>query len=257
MSKHENGNEKSVAQNETVAREPAKRVKAAKPVKRSGFFATVFSHLAVATIAVIGVGAYMHWDDILTYTGSRVCSYDVLGKYAKTPVKVPPIDPKPAAPETTTETTTETTPAEEPKVEPAKDPKAEQKNSESSPKSAEEQKSAAPKAVAEIEKPKTPSFEDALQAARKQFWESDKAAVPAYEALIASKPKDADLQAEMANVYLKNEDKQKAIETFFNAGKMHIEQKQTKKTNAILDILKKISPEKSAELSKLLNTASN
>ena len=237
MSKQEEGKNISANQGEQTppersikrTAEPAKTVKVAKPVKRRGFFATVFSHLAVATIAVIGVGSYLHWDDILTYSGSRVCAYDVLGKYAKSTPKVPPIDAQAA---------------------PKKVPKGPEVK-------VGDDTTSAPKPVVETPKPKPPSFKNALQAARKQFWENDKAAVAAYEALVVSKPNNADLRAEMANVYYKNDLKQKAVQAFFEAGKLHAEQKNTKKGNAILEVLNKLAPEKSVELSKLMNTATN
>ncbi len=65
---------------------------APRPRKRRGLLSQIFSHLMFGAVAVVGVVSYLNWDNILKYTGSRVCSYDVLGKYASQPPKVPPIN---------------------------------------------------------------------------------------------------------------------------------------------------------------------
>ena len=224
-----------------------------KQPKRRGFLANVFSHLAVAAIAVIGVGSYVHWDEILNYTGSRVCAYNVLGKYAGTPVKLPPIDLKKPSNAESAKTSTQPEPAKDKpsKVKTPSDTKSEAETSAKKPKEQPEAKlEKKPKQVV-----KEKSFSDELQAARKQFWENDKAAVQAYEALVKKQPENADLRAEMANVYYKNGVTSKAADAFLSAGKMFITNKKPEKAKSIGDILKRISPEKSAQYLKLLNTA--
>jgi len=250
--------------------EPAKRApeRNTQPVhpapKRRGFLASVFSHLAVAAIAVIGVGSYIHWNDILNYTGSRVCAYDVLGQYAKGPVKVPPIDLKKSS--STAEKKLETSSISKPeaKTESTSDTIApattatlkKQSNATVAPQSVassvEKSKNSKPEKLS-----KTQSFTDALQAARKQFWENDKAAVTAYEGLVQKQPENADLRAEMANVYYKNGAKDKAVEAFFDAGKIFLVDKNVEKAKSIGEVLKRVSPQKSAEFSKLLNAQAN
>ena len=279
MSKEKNHKSSDIKSHEK--HEPAKRAPERKPQpvqaapKRRGFLASVFSHLAVAAIAVIGVGSYIHWNDILNYTGSRVCAYNVLGQYAKGPVKVPPIDLK-KAPETATDKSSEK-PVEkaEKSAETKPEAKAQSKSDAMAP--AADATTSTPKVQSEasitpkneagsVEKsqtkaleqqPKAQSFADALQAARKLFWQNDKAAVKAYEVLVQKQPKNGDLRAEMANVYYKNGFKDKAEETFFEAGKTFLADKNLKKAKSIAEILKRISPDKSAEFSKLLNAEAN
>ena len=87
-----------------------------KPPRRRGFFSSLFSHLFVALIAVIAVTSYMHWVDILKYTGSRVCGPNMLGKYSSQPAMVPPSSLQTPAPgqkkeQTTDKTSQQKTPA--------------------------------------------------------------------------------------------------------------------------------------------------
>ncbi len=241
---------------------PEKQAPVRKPQpKRRGFFATIFSHLAVAAIAVIGVGSYIHWDEILNYTGSRVCAYNVLGKYAIEPVKVPPIDLAKPATEPQKENASKSDDAasklkgvEAPKDNEAKVEKVEEKPQQPVKTDIKADDAAEKKPLAATDKK---AFDNALQAARKQFWENDKAAVEAYEDLVKKQPKNADLRAELANVYYKNGKTDKAIEMFFVAGKAFIMEKNANKAKGIVDVLKQVSPEKATELSKLINTATN
>ena len=287
--------------------------------KRRGFLASVFSHLAVAAIAVIGVGSYIHWNDILNYTGSRVCAYNVLGQYAQGSIKVPPIDLKKSQSKPESQATPNNS-AEKPEVKledkPAVKPQAKavpqapassEMNSQSEPRPKPEQ--AAPAKVTEMkaapqaevvvkgaektdvtpdqnpveesaqtgkkgrpsetqkqtesepaiskQQTRSESFTQALQAARKQFWQNDKAAVKSYEALVQRQPGNAQLIDEMANVYYKNGETEKAINAFYAAGEKYIGDKNIEKAREISAILKRISPEKSAEFSKLLKSATN
>lgn len=207
--------------------EPAKKAPRAspesKPRKRRGFFSQLFSHLMVAVLAVIGVAAYMHWRDVLTYTGSHVCSYDMLGKYASQPPKVPPIDlskpakapPAPAAPSAPPAT---------------KDNETAQKAPEKAPE-------------------KTESFDEALEVARKLFWAKDPTTAAVYEKLIVKNPDNADLQAELGNVYFKFDKKDQATSRFFQAGTLFAKQKNTAKVAEMVKILEKLAPLKAKELS--------
>jgi len=211
--------------------EPAKRapkvVVEAKPRRRRGFFSLLVSHLMVATIAVIGVGTYMHWNDILTYTGSRVCAYDVLGKYGGQTAKVPPIDlKKPEVNQTNKQTN---------------------KQSETQKQPAEE-KPQANNSPATIEKPGEPDFNKAWDEARKLFWKDAGTALAAYEKLLADHPDNADLRAETGNVYYKSGDTKKAVQKYLQAGKQYKQQKNPAKADEMMKILEKLAPEKAKEL---------
>ncbi len=202
--------------------EPAKRaplVVEPKPRRRRGFFSLLFSHLMVALIAVIAVSAYMHWTDILKYTGSRVCAYDVLGQYGTQPVKVPPVDLKKS-----------TTKKSEEKTESQKTPAEEKPQADTS---------STPENVL-----KRPGFKSALQAARKLFWAQDPSALAAYEKLVAENPENADLRAELGNAYFKMGKKDKAAQTYVEAAKQFARQKDNDKVVGIKNILKKFAPEK-------------
>lgn len=204
-----------------------------KPRKRRGFFSQLFSHLMVATIAVIAVAAYMHWRDVLQYTGARVCSYNVLGKYASQPPKVPPIDlTKPAKekPKQSTQSPVEKAPAKD------------------KPQDKSQDKPATTPVKAPV---KAQNFDDALEAARKLFWTKDPATAPAYEKLITKNPDNADLQAELGNVYFKLEKKDQATSQFFKAGKLYAKQKNPAKVAEMVKILEKLAPEKAKELSAI------
>ena len=208
--------------------EPAKRapkvVVEAKPRRRRGFFSSLVSHLMVAAIAVIGVGTYIHWTDILSYTGSRVCAYNVLGKYGgQTTAKLPPIDlKKPEASQTNKQSETQKQPAEE--------------------------KPQANNSPATTEKPGEPDFNQAWDAARKLFWKDAGTAIAAYEKLLADHPNNADLRFETGNVYFKSGDREKAIQMYLQAGKQYKQQKNTAKADEMMKILEKLAPEKAKEL---------
>ena len=192
----------------------------------------------VATLAVIGVAAYVHWDDVLKYTGSRVCSYNVLGKYASKPPKVPPIDLGDEAksqPQKQSETVT--APSTEVPVQKVQTPQ----KAPPAPKLADQQ---AEQTVKEV------PFAQALDAARKLFWANDPKTAPAYEELIARNPEDADLQAELGNVYFKLGEKDKAAGQYLKAGKLFARQKNTEKVSLMAKTIKKIAPEKAKELLK-------
>jgi len=194
-----------------------------KPRRRGGFFSSLVSHLMVALIAVIAVTTYMHWVDILKYTGTRVCAYDMLGQYAGQPAKVPPVDmKKPVTEKTKEKTTPQKTPAEE-------KPQADT--------------STAPK-----DNPQTDKFKQARDAARKLFWTESKSAIAAYEKLLADYPDNARLRAETGNVYYKNDMKQQAVEAYLVAAKGFIQQKDQAGTDEMIKVLQKLAPEKAKKL---------
>ncbi len=207
-----------------------------KPRKQRGFFSQLVSHFMVAVSAVIGVVTYAHWDDILKFTGSRLCSYDVFGKYATQPLKLPPIDL-----------------GNPPKEEASQSQEQEKSTEKSTEKSAEKNSdkkqltSKAPPAPQEndIEKP----FNVSLEAARKMFWAKDPATIKAYEKLIASNPGDADLQAELGNVFFKFKNNDQAAAQYLKAGKLFAKLGKTDKVLQMVKILEKISPESVKELS--------
>lgn len=213
-------------QNTKSQNQPAEK----KPKRRRGIFGTIFSHLMVAAFAVLAVSTYMHWVDILTYTSSKVCAYNVLGKYAPADAKsarqtspdpkVPPIDlSKPAAK------------ADKPPEQPAKE--TSQTDSNPAPPPASETKS---------------DLDTAWQAARKMFWDKDPATAKAYEKLIADFPEKAELRAELGNVYFKSGKRDQAVEMYLSAGKLFSAQENTAKAVEMKKILEKLAPEKAAEL---------
>lgn len=210
-----------------VARKPAREQ---KPRKRRGFFSQLFSHLMVALIAVIGVATYMHWNDILNYTGSRVCSYDMLGKYASQPVKVPPAGMSKPADEKT-----QSKAPPKPQDPPQDPPKA--KDSEQTDVTAKT-----------VPAPQETSFNDSLEAARKLFWAEDPSTPQAYEKLIAKNPENADLQAELGNVYFKFGKTDQAAKQYSSAGVIFSKLKNTEKVSEMVKILEKIAPEEAEKL---------
>ena len=193
-----------------------------KPRKRRGFFGQLFSHLMVAIIAVIGVAAYMHWSDILKYTGSRVCSYNVLGKYAGQSPKVPPIDLKKS--------------------------EADQSQKQQIPAEQKPQAESLPPPAASKTLPSVESFAARLEAARKLFWAHDPSTAVAYEKLIEENPDNVDLQAELGNVHFKFGRKQQAAQMYLQAGKQFAKQKNTAKVAEMIKTLERFAPEKAREL---------
>lgn len=213
-------------QDQKPAHEPAKRAPLSvekKPRKRRGFFSTIISHLMVAAIAVVGIGSYLHWDDILNYTGTRVCAYDMLGQYAGQKSKTPAIDLNKS---------------------PGNNTAVQQKKTE---KSVEQNSPAA--TPPQVESSSNATFASKLEAARKLFWNKEKSALAAYEKLFADNPDNAELQAELGNVYYKNDQKDKAIEMYLSAGKKFTAQKKTAKVTQMRDFLNKLAPEKAKTLS--------
>jgi len=198
-----------------------------KPPRRRGFFSSLFSHLMVALIAVIAVTTYMHWVDILKYTGSRVCAPNMLGQYSSQPAKVPAASLNKPAPEQTKEKTSEKstqqkTPAEE---------KPQADTSPSSNDSSTEQK-----------------FKQARDEARKLFWKKSELAIPAYEKLVAEYQDNAGLRVEIGNVYFKSDKKPLAVQAYLEAGKRFLQQKNAVKADEMIKILQKLAPEKAGEL---------
>ncbi len=176
--------------------------------KRRGILSQLFSHLMFGLVAVVSVVSYLNWENILKYTGSRVCNYDVLGKYASQPPKVPPIDlgkPAKAPP----------APPEAPKLEEEK------------------------------------SFAASLEAVRQLFWANDPETVATYKKLIAKNPDNADLQAELGNVYFKFGQKDQAADQYLVAGKLFANQANAAKLSGMVKILEKFAPEKAKELSSI------
>jgi len=207
-----------------------------KQPKRRGFFSSLISHLMVALIAVIAVSAYMHWTDILKYTGTRVCAYDMLGQYAGQPAKVPSVESK----------------------KPATDQSKELSKQQSDNKTIQQQTPAAQKPQADIspqakdtqanETSTQQEFKQARDAARKLFWAQNDTAIAAYEKLIAKYPDNAGLRAELGNVYYKNEKTSQAIEAYLAAAKMFTRQKNLARRDEMIEILQKLAPEKAAKL---------
>ncbi len=104
-------------------------------------------------------------------------------------------------------------------------------------------------AGAAIAKPEqVPSFAQALDAARKLFWAESPATVDAYKKLIATNPEDADLQAELGNVYFKMGQKNQAANQYLEAGRLYGKQKKSAKVAAMAKILEKIAPKKARML---------
>ena len=206
-----------------------------KPPRRRGFFSSLFSHLMVALIAVIAVSAYMHWTDILKYTGTRVCAYDMLGQYAGQPAKVPPVELKKPA-------------TEQSKEQPKELTKQQSSNKTIHQKApAEEKPQADTSSQAKVTSTQQ-EFEQARDAARKLFWTEDKSAVSAYEKLIVAYPDNAGLRAELGNVYYKNDKTPQAVDSYLAAAKMFTEAKNTARRDEMIKILQKLAPEKAAEL---------
>jgi len=198
-----------------------------KPRKPRGFFSQLVSHFMVAVSAVIGVVTYAHWDDILKFTGSRVCSYDVFGKYATQPLKLPPIDLDNPPKEEVSQSQGQEKPAE-------KKPDEKQLVAKAPPVPQEK----------DVEKP----FDVSLEAARKMFWAQDPATIKAYEKLIASNPGDADLQAELGNVFFKFKNKDQAAAQYLKAGKIFAKLGKADKVSQMVRILEKISPKSAKKL---------
>lgn len=208
---------------EPARAEPKSQPKSArKPQRRRGFFSQLFSHLMVAAIAVIAVSAYMHWTDILKYTGTRVCAYDMLGQYASQPAKVPPVDLKKPAPPAPKQSTKQQTPA-------AQKPQA---NTSPAIKST----------------PAAQNLKQARNAARKLFWTESATALTAYEKLVAEHPDNAGLRVELGHVYYKTGNNQQAVEAYLKAGKQFVAQKNTERTDEMIKTLEKLAPEKAREL---------
>lgn len=240
---------------------PAPRKAEKKSPPRRSFFRSLVSHLMVAIIAVLGVSAYVHWNDLLNYTGSRVCSYNVLGKYAPNAPKVPPIvTPKPEQKTPAPSTVTPTDPA----------PAAKQATQE--PKKADTTAAAEQKETAQKKTEKTTDAEEPspaakinpttgldadLEAARKLFWAKDKNAVSAYEALVKRYPDNPQLLGEMGNVYFKNGDRDKAADSYLAAGKIYSSRKNVEKKAEMLKILLKLDPKKAALLTNQPEKSAN
>jgi len=229
--------------------EPAKPapmvVKQKKPRRRS-FLGWLFSHLVFAAVAVVGIGSWLHWDDILKYAGNNVCSYNMLGKYMTEPIKLPPagLEKKKAEQPATAKQTApivakREAPGQEKTPEKASEPEPDNKTG-ATPE---------PEKKAESQSD-SDNLESAWQAARKLFWTDDAKAEPAYEALVSKYPDQPDLLGELGNVYYKNNKKDKAAEAFFTAGKIYSKQNQAAKAAQMVKILQKIAPEKSQDLKK-------
>lgn len=214
-----------------------------KPPKRRGFFSQLFSHLMVALIAVIAVAGYMHWSDVLKYTGSRVCSYDMLGKYASQSPKVPPINlSKPVVGQSkqSIPSPAENAPNASVKKDPAKEiPKDKQVKAPPAP---------LEKGTAQNTPAKAENLDQALEGARKLFWANDPTTAAVYEKLVVKNPDNADLKAELGNVYFKFDKKNQAAGQFFQAGTLFAKQKNAAKVAEMVKILEKFSPEKAKEL---------
>ena len=243
--------------NNKTPHEPAKPapvvVTREKPRRRS-FLGWLFSHLVFAAVAVIGIGSWLHWDDILKYAGNNVCSYNMLGKYMTTPAKLPPAglakktdDSKTGAvqaekPATTPETAQPESKQTQKPVKATEPEKVPEKQTDSKTGAAPE-----PEKKAESQ-PESSDLESAWQAARKLFWTNDAKAESAYEALTEKYSDQPDILGELGNVYYKNNKITKAADAFFKAGEIYNRQNQQAKAEKMVRILQKIAPEKSRKL---------
>ncbi|HHI81580.1 MAG TPA: hypothetical protein ENJ99_00345 [Rhizobiales bacterium] len=220
--------------------------------RKGGFFRSLISHLVFAAIAVIGVGTYIHWDMILSKTGSTVCRYEMLGKYAKSPQKNPAAaadrapdtsggpaktSSGPAVPGTASTPPAISAPAET--------------NAPQTGKAAGGKQAPSPQAKADGKK----GFEDAWREARKLFWKQDKKATGAYEALAASHPGNAELLGELGNVYYMNNQRDKAAQAYVRAGERFIETGKPARARDLVKVLEQIAPEKAEQLSARLDAA--
>lgn len=235
-----------------------------RPAKRS-FFRSLVSHMMVAIIAVLGVSAYIHWNDLLNYTGSRVCSYNVLGKYAPQTPKVPPI----ATPRSDAKATAQTpkkTPlpvndkaagrqSKAPGTSRAADLGTAQKKTEKSAENPAPDSQPGPTVKIVPKQPK--NLEKDLEAARKLFWVNDKRAVTAYEALVRRYPGNPELMGELGNVYFKIGDKQKAADMYFAAGRVFAVAGNDGQKAQMIKILEKLDPKKARKLSNVAKKPEN
>lgn len=231
---------------------PAPRQPEEKRPARRSFFRSLISHVMVAIIAVLGVSAYVHWNDLLNYTGSRVCSYNVLGKYASNAPKVPPIaTPKPEqkAPASPALTTTDPPPAAKKATDkPKKEDTAAAAGQKETTQKKTEKSVDAKKPAANPELTPPTGLDADLEAARKLFWAKDKKAVAAYEALVKRYRDNPQLLGELGNVYFKNANKNKAGDMYLAAGKIYSDRKNAQKTAEMIDILQKLDPKKATLL---------
>jgi len=220
-----------VAEPQAAAPQTPPRASESKPPRRRGFFSSLFSHLMVALIAVIAVTTYMHWVDILKYTGSHVCAPNMLGQYSSQPAKVPAASLKKPAPEQTKEQTKKKTMEKSTQQQTPAEEKPQATTSPPGKDSSTEQK-----------------FKQARDEARKLFWKKSDLAIPAYEKLIANYQDKAELRVEIGNVYFKSEKTSQAVQAYLEAGKLFLQQKNTVKADEMIKILQKLAPEKAGEL---------
>jgi hypothetical protein len=235
-----------------------------KPAKRRGFFRTIISHLMVALIAVIGVGGYMHWDEILKFTGSRVCAYNVLGQYGgQTPKRpTPDLKKSPPAEKQSSKTQQQSQPAAPksqadsrssgaPTPPKAEGETADEKAAEQTPENKTEEKQSARRSLSGSS---AGDFQQRWQKARKLFWSDEKAALKAYQKLVQENPDQAELIGELGNVYFKTGDLDKAAETFFRSGEQFIKVKKIDKASEMVEVLRKLETDKATELAERLST---
>lgn len=242
--------------------EPARRAPRnpeKRPAKKRGFFRSLVSHVMVAIIAVLGVSAYVHWNELLNYTGSRVCSYNVLGKYAPQAPKVPPLaTPGPVQQSEAKTPATKPVPAPERQSDTEKKAPLPKDNAAVEPAQKKTEKSPDQKpAPAEPDVKLAENLQAELEVARKLFWAKDKGAVAAYEALVNRYPQNPALKGELGNVYFKNGDREKASDMYLAAGKVYSSLKNDAKKAAMVKILEKLDPKKAAILTDQPEKAAN
>ncbi len=193
-----------------------------------------FSHIIVAAIAVAAVGGYFHWNEILTQVGSRVCSYEILGRFgASQPVVLGEASEKSKSG------------SDQPE-------KPEQQGSVE--KSSEVGKINRVAAVS-VNVSSDKSMESAWLEARRSYWAGEADAEKSYLALIERFPEQADLRGELGNIYIKSGRREQAASQFYSAGLSLIKSNQKEKAVKVINLLDDLDPAKSAMLKQALDAA--
>ena len=199
------------------------------PVRKRGIMRSFFSHIIVAALAVVAVGGYFHWEDILSGVGSRVCRYEVLGRYgSSTPVALAISADKSAGGMSVSEKKTATDKVPDPIAAP----------------------------TGSVGRPAEKSMQAALQDARKAYWEgnNDKAEA-SFLLLIRRFPDNPDIKSEFGNILYKTGKQNKAVAQYYDAGLIWAKTGKHDRAENIVNLLRNIDPAKSERLRQVLVSA--
>jgi hypothetical protein len=203
-----------------------------RPRRKRGIMRSFFSHIIFAALAVVAVGGYFHWEEILSKVGGRVCAYDTLGRYGSSTKPVVLGNGQKA----------ENTVAQA-----VGDNNA---NSDAEKKTVNESQGSEAKAAPEK------SMQEAWMDARRVYQDGDKnGAITTYLALIEKYPNQADFKGELGNIYAEAGQQKQAAVQFYDAGVIWIKFGKTQRVKDIIKLLRQLDPAKSESLRLALEKA--